>query len=368
MLALVSAMDLLHHGFKLNTWGVYKGAFIMTSTFTKFLKIGTGIIGVSLIAACTHTPNPTHTTKNTASDIAVMTYQNGKSKTWAAIPDISGMAPVAADTYLVVHDAKGHRPNRPRIGLVKINREKEKLAYTKLSFANPPTPVTSDLEAICRLPGKDEFLITESNYWKGDYGRVFHIKLNGDNVSILKSIQLPDIADDFEGMACAPKANDDVLVILGQRGGKNNSTDINARNGALRFAIYNPMSLAFKMTDKIVPIHAPNVWQDKNLREITGLSIGADNTLWASAAIDLDNDLGPFRSLVYNLGTIYPNAVTPVIETRTHNIWIMDGIKIEAVTAGLDGKSPSYGSEDEKLGGIWRELPKQPTLVRPTTK
>lgn len=336
-----------------------------TNTFLKYLKLGTYMMGVGLVAACTHMPKPTHT----ASEIAVMTYQNGKPKTaWKAVPDISGIAPVGIDTYLVVHDAKGHKPKSPRIGLVKINRDKEKLKYVPLAFTNPPNPITSDLEAICRLPGADEFLITESNYWKGDYGRIFHIKLNGDKVSVLKSIQLPDIDDDFEGMACAAKSGGDVLVILGQRGGENSGTDIAARSGALRFANYNPSKLTFAMTDKIMPIHAPNIWKDNDLREITGLSIGADNTLWASAAIDRDKDLGPFRSLIYNLGTVYPNALTPVIETRAHNIWVMDGIKIEAVTSGLDGKSPSYGSEDEKLGGIWRELPKQASLVLPMVK
>jgi len=331
------------------------------------------IMVFSLLSACVHlnkhqTPSAKSEPEKNQNNSKDKPKSKAKKK-WMSVPDISGIAPMGADTYLVVHDAKAHKVDKPRIGIVKINRETEKLKYKALAFSNGPDPITSDLEAICRLPDRPkEFLIMESGYWEGKYGRIFHIEIADKMVNLIHSEQLPDIEDDFEGMACAEKSDGTVFVILGQRGGEKTSADISARKGALRFANYNPISHAFTTPGTPVLIHAPNIWRDNALREITGLSLGADGTLWASAAIDLDQDLGPFRSLVYGLGKIYPNAQNPFIASTTHKVWVMDGMKIEAVTSGFDGKSPSYGSEDEKLGGIWRELPKTPSLTLPVSQ
>ena len=280
---------------------------------------------------------------------------------WSAIPDISGIAPIGPDAYLVVHDAKAHKVKKARIGLISINRKNEKLAYTQLKFPKTLTPPTSDLEGICRVPNRaNEFLVNESGYWEGKYGRVFHIKITGENITIINTMQLPVINGQFEGIACMPASGNSITILLGQRGG-------NAANphGAIKWGNYNLGSHQIKWSSNKIPVTAPNPWHSKRLRGITGLSIDKDGTLWASAAIDLDKDLGPFRSLVYTLGKVSKNSTPPVFISANHKVWIMDGIKIEGVTTGFDKASISYGSEDEKLGGIWRELPQTPSLTLP---
>ena len=321
---------------------------------TKIVKLTLAAMTAGLVSGCTTVPTK----------ITVNQAKPAGTKVWAGIPDISGIAPIAKDRYLVVHDSKdkpGSR-QRARIGIINISRAKghEDIAYTKLQLPASLQPVTSDLEAVCKIPGRtNEFLMAESSYYDGRYGRMFHIRLDGDMAILEGSDQLPKNLDQFEGMACTPVIDEKVGLIMGQRGGSKDYP-----SGAIRWGKFDLASHKISGLESAVSVRAPNLWNNPDVRSITGLSIDANNTLWASAAVDLGSDVGWFRSIVYDLGKIYPNAAVPFVQNTQHKIWVMDGLKVEAVTNGIDGLSLSYGSEDEKLGGIWRDLPKTPTLIR----
>jgi len=93
-------------------------------------------------------------------------------------------------------------------------------------------------------------------------------------------------------------------------------------------------------------------------RDIADLYLES-NVLWASAVREA-GPTGPFSSFIYQVALLDPQAAEPIRligESRVY--WQIDGLKVEGLAAPsplLPGSSLSIGSEDEKLGGVWRSL------------
>ncbi len=283
----------------------------------------------------------------------------------------SGMAQIDGEHYLVVHDTKANI-NGPRLGIIQVKKEKStKYIPLAISNWNDNEARLNDLESVCAIPGRPkEFLLAESGDRKGKYGRLFHIKLlhSGNNLKakILGSAKLPifkqkngnQVGDNYEGIACAPLSDGTVLVILGERGGSGSYP-----NGVLRWAKYIPDSsklIRSKLGDKGIIVKAPGTWIDpKHHRDIADLYLDSKGNLWAAGSEDGGDD-GPFRSIIYKVATVYPDAEIPVeIVKPKEPSWILDGLKVEALGAPA-AKTPesflSFGTEDEVYGGIWRAL------------
>jgi hypothetical protein len=292
----------------------------------------------------------------------------------------SGMAQTGPNTYLVVHDTKGHRDG-PRLGLVEITGQG--LAYTPVAVEDwrHPDGRASDLESACALPGRpgrpgrlgqpDEFLIAESGPWDGQYGRLFHLRLDGPRGEILRAYSLPILqgrgpdaeGDNYEGLACAPLEGNRVLLLLGERGGSSVYPTGILRVGVLDLATGD---LQWREEGRAgIPITAPGEWPlgpDGSVvtpRAISDLYIDPDGTLWAVATADA-GDLGPFRSIIYRLGTVTSGPDPGVaLKKAPAATWVLDGLKVEALAgpaAILPGSALSLGTEDEDLGGVWRGL------------
>lgn len=288
------------------------------------------------------------------------TTQVASNNPTTEIPGISGMARLDDRSFLTVHDAKVFEPEQTRVGLLTVDASAELLTFEPLEFPKDATTLSSDLESICRLPGRDrEFLLSESGYWEGRHGRIFHVAMSGDDVLLKREVKLPLIrnnneqqldGDQFEGIACHARGDNDFIVIIGERGG----TSVYP-TGVIRWGIYDVALGTMEWFSSQMPVAAPNPWGDSRLRSITGLSIDDDDRLWASAALDA-GDMGPFRSVIYLIGTVQAEAEFPVERSKEAYPRHIDGFKVEGLSASDSGSPMSIGTEDEALGGAWREL------------
>ncbi len=279
----------------------------------------------------------------------------------------SGMAWMGGDSYLVVHDTKIHR-DKPRIGVLEVGGEEgARYRVVEVTDWRHDDGRSSDLESVCALPDSDdEFLAAESGTWEGDFGRVFHFRLTQGGGEIVHAERLPNLADNgpdtwgdnFEGIACASRADGTVLVILGERGGTPFNPD-----GSLRWATYDPTRQVFDWSDEGlagVIVAAPGAWvAPEAKRDVADLYLDANGVLWSVASEDAGDD-GPFRSGIWAVGRVDPDAAQPISLFVDPPIgWWLDGLKVESLAAPpahLPFAEASVGTEDENLGGVWRPL------------
>ena len=279
----------------------------------------------------------------------------------------SGMALIEPDRYLVVHDAKG-REQQPRLGIISIMASRGAVYATlEISDWKSPDGPGNDLESACSLSDHPrEFLIAESGYWETKYGRVFHIRVSGATAEVVRTYKLPLIADNtrakagdnFEGLACIKQADGRYLLVLGERGG----SDLYP-SGLLRWGWFDPPTATIAWAESgqaSLPVTAPGPWPaGTNKRDIADLYVDPHGVLWAVATAD-HGDNGPFRSVIFRLGTVTPGRAAPVqVDSSPIAGWIIDGVKVEALAAparAVPGSVLAVGTDDENLGGVWRAV------------
>ena len=278
----------------------------------------------------------------------------------------SGLALIEPNRYLVVHDAKVYE-DKPRLGILAIQASGP--VYTPLRIVEwmDPDGPANDLESACALSDRPgEFLVAESGYWEKKYGRVFHVRLSGETGQVVRAYKLPLLADsnpkktgdNFEGLACVRHADGRYLLLLGERGGSELYP-----SGRLRWGSLDLRSSSLEWAERgtaSIEVTAPGPWPaGTKKRDIADLYLDNEGTLWASATAD-QGDNGPFRSVIFRIGTVSPGAVPPVKLTGPVVAdWILDGMKVEALAApatAAPGSVLSVGTDDENFGGVWRPL------------
>jgi len=313
------------------------------------------MFSVLLTACATHRPGPEGSQPprlSSSSALAAVGY--------------SGMAQLDSEAYLVVHDTKAHKEG-PRLGMIRINDGVPHYEPLWIDDWKHEDGRSSDLESLCAIPGHPgEFLAAENGYWQGKHGRIFHIAVHGAQARVRNALPLPLLADNdeqhegdnFEGIACAPQADGQILVILGERGGSERYP-----TGVLRWGSFDPAAdrVTWTRAGKAgEPVAAPGAWVDPQAkRDISDLHIDPEGTVWAVATEDA-GDVGPFRSVIYKVATIRDDPERPLRIVENGAVgWVVDGLKVEALSAAPATSMHSflsYATEDEDLGGIWRPL------------
>jgi hypothetical protein len=277
------------------------------------------------------------------------------------------MEQINENTYIVVYDVKNFKDGT-RIGLVKLNEESLEV-YPVTIDSWDEEGRSSDLESICKVPGKEnEFLMAESGNWQGKLGRIFHISLDADNLkaTVLGSVKLPFLhrndfglkGDQYEAMLCLPYLGNKALVVLGERGG----SKVNPR-GVIRWGILDFTNYSLEMTEsglKGIEIEAPGTWMNsEEKRDISDFHLDDDGGIWAVGSED-QGDSGPFYSVVYKVGQLYPTEISlPIVFSEKKKPFKeVNGFKIEALSGPAKGinSTHSFGTEDEIYGGVWRPL------------
>lgn len=279
----------------------------------------------------------------------------------------SGMAQVDDNSFLVVMDKK-HDDKGDRVGILNLNKDgTQDFQPITISDWRDHNGRSNDLESVCRLPGdNNEFLLVESSYRKGKFGRIFHIQLSQNTATVKHVFHLPKLiehskkvdGDNFEGTICLPHEQS-VLVVLGERGGSNSY-----QKGYLRLGVLDTgkSQLSWqKHAAHPIAISAPGTWDDvQQKRSISELYVDQQGVIWASATED-HGDQGPFRSVIYRAASVITTGNSLSIKPIPHPSaqWIIDGFKVEAMAgpaAIIPNSYMSIGTEDESYGGIWRPL------------
>ena len=279
----------------------------------------------------------------------------------------SGMEVYGAQSFIVAYDLKSHKEG-VRFGLIRVGNESLEVRPFIVKFWDEDGR-PNDLESICHVPGKpNEFLTAESGNWKGELGRIFHIKIDTTIMiaEILGSVKFPmldindmnNVGDQYESIICLPLDENTRIVILGERGGSSVNPD-----GLLRWGILNLITHQLNFSKdgmSGLKVNAPGEWQNsKTNRDITDLHLDDQGILWAAASED-QSDSGPFYSIIYKLGSVnINNEHNPISLLKELKVAKeVAGFKIEALSGPpmkIDCEL-SFGTEDEMYGGVWRAV------------
>ncbi|MEZ5003776.1 MAG: hypothetical protein R2730_12155 [Chitinophagales bacterium] len=279
----------------------------------------------------------------------------------------SGMEQLSDNSYLVVYDLKTYS-NGIRLGIIEVFDDSITVKPVAVDHWDAEG-IASDLESICAIPGRtNEFLIAEAGNWQGKLGRVFHIKLDRVNqkAMMLGSFKYPQLhrndfdieGDQYEGMLCFPYDENSRIVLMGERGGTQSNP-----TGLVRWGKLNLNDHSFTMQGeglKGIPVSAPGDWiNPESKRSITDLHIDGEGRIWAAASQD-QTDVGPFYSLIYQLGrtNLFDKERPFVIFENIVLSQAVSGFKIEALSGPCKNinSTHSIGTEDEMFGGVWRPV------------
>jgi hypothetical protein len=344
-------------------------------------------------------------------DMPIPSGQGGAS----AVLPLGGIAPISglalieqSDTrgtrYLTVHDSK-YDPKSPkdlgkaRVSVIDVQHGKNSGKTFRPVTIDWPNPEqggrSNDLEGVCAVPDTGpefRFLLLESSYFEGSHGRIFDVTLtylgNEWKGHVNRTIMLPatppdfpdgkDYPHNFEGITCVPGPDGQLIVVIGSHKIIKELRGTVVDKADLFFARISSVNKDADVTadqadwKELASIKAPGFRGEKDFRHCSDLyaeSAGDGRfRLWASAAMDPNNDDGPFFSHIYLAGTIDPGKIEAGDEdqqtffdpTNPERLgsWQFDGIKVEAIAAPPNTKSfrLSFATDDENYGGIWRPL------------
>ncbi len=254
------------------------------------------------------------------------------------LPDLSGLARLGRN-FVAVTDAKPGS-DKPRMGQI----DAETGAFKALSSDWGEHRPARDLEAITPLSGQPgEALAVEGSTFGELKNRLFHLRVGEEGSSVKQAFTLPEFSQEIEGLVEMPLDKQRHLVVLGGRGGDK------GESGRLYWGILDREEGTLDFPDKGregVAVQAPNLGPGQ--RDISELQLRPDGSLWASACVD-EGDEGPFKSSIYKLGTLKPDAESPFESASNPKSTTIPGTKIEGF-AQL-GKGWLTGADNESLGG-----------------
>jgi len=287
---------------------------------------------------------------------------------------ISAMVKLDAKAFLVANDRKGPQEGT-RLKVLAIRSGtlcEEPLSIEGLPVAQAP----SDLEAACAIPGRDDdYLLAESGYYKGDYGRILLVQVvrkGGEWTAVLEGTFTPFPAptggstpkpEQIEGMACVRTGDGKLRLVLARRGGPEKASEP-PKPAVLVWGSLDDLGTAkpsFAAEGQAVLTPAPGPLGDRSAADLYLKPTSDDGwRVWTVATVD-KGDLGPFRSLVYDAGKVVwdPQAGLAFVAEAIRPLWALEGVKVEALADpadAVDGTVLTIGTDDESYGGIWRPL------------
>lgn len=293
----------------------------------------------------------------------------------ADAPGYSGMAQISDNAFLTVNDRKNPIEPGYRLGVVTLTAVNGTV-FTPVRVGdwmhedNEP----SDLEACCSIPGRDgEFLVAESGFYNGQFGRIFHVVVSKNNEGlwtafVKKAFRIYDRkldaenrshqGDQVEGMACFEFFGKTILV-FGERGGP---TDGGTKTGTVVWGTIDLESYQFGKLGE-APLVNQSLLGDRDCSALRLIANKDGSISVLSVATRDADDNGPFHSVLYRAGRFTVNPMKKTIEferdAKPPILSDLSGIKVEALAgpaANAPGSKYSIATDDEHFGGVWRPL------------
>lgn len=275
--------------------------------------------------------------------------------------DLSGLAWLGEDRFLLVHDAKNpDELDRVRVSFLKTPASLEGMMWAPLEVEFPDG-ASSDFESASKVPESDFVLLAESNDDAGDYRRIFLAKVDDVSVTIEDTVPWTDFSDAFNVEATAvAKTDAGYLFLWAERSSGKQETAIQWSELTLDpFSIGQPLgSVPFTLPADFVDSEGNPLYS----RPIVGMDIDSGGNVFIVTAYDPEGtvqnpDNGPFRSAVLQIGKVYAGNVT--LDETPKLLATVDGFKIESVSVTESGNDTwlFVGTDDENYGGTLRRLP-----------
>ena len=268
-------------------------------------------------------------------------FQSGDSK----IPDLSGLGWFHDDLFVAVHDAKNpEEKSLQRVSMLKLPQDLKGIQCKPLSLKFPGGK-SNDLESIARIPGTSDFFLVESGDDAGPFQRIFLVEFSSNWwARVVDVLEWPVAIKNVEGTAVAT-VGEHLIFVYAERAEGSNKTD-------LMFLDYEGARTAGTFINPDFP---------RTNRPITALDVDSEGWVYAASAFDPEDDNGPFRSVVWELGRITTNSTTdePELELNPLQLAVLNGVKVESVAVReMDGSGLELfaGVDDENYQGTMRQL------------
>jgi len=272
------------------------------------------------------------------------------------LPDLSGLAWIAGDRFLAVHDAKfPEEKNLPRVSVLQLPSGLDGVRFKALhpSFKGPES---DDLESIAKIPGTWKYLLVEST---GDLdtkpfsNRIFLAEWMNERLTIIDRIEWPIGTENIEGTAVA-RIGDDFLFIFAERAHGEGHTEIQFARLSL-----DPLGLESFGSAGIFTSPWPT---GPDARPVSAIDVDSDGMIYAASAGDTGDDNGPFRSAIYKIGAVESRNGQPeiVLDAEPETIALLDGVKVESIAVCEQDPGNMeifFGTDDENYGGFIRPVP-----------
>lgn len=289
--------------------------------------------------------------------------------------DFSDMALVSDNLFLAVSDRKNTIEPGCRVMLLTLTKDRG-LAVQPVSVEDwlDHEREPNDLEACCRIPGREnEFLLAESGFYKGKYGRIFHVTLKSDanrrpSLKINGVMRIYDRpldtgartfgGDNVAGMVCF-KTGQKFVLGFGERGGRSSA------GSKLATLVWGELDLdeyQFQVWGES-PLVNQSVLQARDCAALHLVPDEDGGYAVISVATQDPGNNGPFYSVVYRAGHFVPSKTGERFEFEISEtpefLARVDGHKVEGVAGPVSNAPRSdfcIATDDENLGGVWRAI------------
>jgi hypothetical protein len=262
-----------------------------------------------------------------------------------SLPPLSGLGCLADGSFLAVTDNKYDKDEWPPLLRVWTDGvtpwEEVEVAWPAGVQGNP-----NDLESIADVPGTDSFLVIESGFYQGNFGRLLQVTPRGE---LLRVGTLPRDVQSIEGSAIV-RAGDHLVLLFGERvSGTIRWADLTLQGTEVRLGEASA-PVQFQVADPVGPGH----------RNLSTLEVDSEGRIYTASTIDPPGDQGPFASVVWEIGqvgTTEDGEVAVVLHDEPRRIVDVDGSKVEALALcpGPGGTPRLFlGSDNEVKGGTIR--------------
>ncbi len=274
--------------------------------------------------------------------------------------DLSGLVWLDGDTFLAVSDAKNpDEPHLNRLSVLTLPESLDGLGFRPIRVRYPGGP-SSDFESAAGIPGTPYVLLAESADDASDFQRIFLAEVRRNRARIVDVTSWSDFTDAFNIEATATSTSGEGrLFFWAERNQGEQYTHIYwAPLGLDPFTI-GPISASvfFELPADLVDDEGEPLFN----RPIVAMDIDADGQMYIAATLDPEGispnpDNGPWRSILYRIGTVDENGLS--LDSEFTEIAVMDGLKIESIAVRdvNDEKDIFVGTDDENFGGVLRQV------------